>query len=120
MFNEQNDDASAKSHNEILRATNPLELSLEICAFASIVKNFEASLAEGVGFTEQIAAYNTSFQLFQETCKFPKPGSRVKDKIFGVTTERAKQNVFPWLCSLKEAGFQGNHRCGVTLLSGKH
>ena len=25
---------------------------------------------------------------------------------------------FPWMCSLKEAGFSGRHRCGVTLLSG--
>jgi hypothetical protein len=26
---------------------------------------------------------------------------------------------FPWLCSLKETGFTGRHRCGVTLLSGQ-
>lgn len=25
---------------------------------------------------------------------------------------------FPWLCSLREAGFRGRHRCGVALLSG--
>ena len=25
---------------------------------------------------------------------------------------------FPWMCSLKEAGFSGRHKCGVTLLSG--
>ena len=25
---------------------------------------------------------------------------------------------FPWMCSLKEAGFTGRHRCGATLLSG--
>ena len=25
---------------------------------------------------------------------------------------------FPWVCSLKEAGFSGRHKCGVTLLSG--
>ena len=71
-------------------------------------------------FGDLVAAYNTSFQLFPETCKFPNARSRVKDKFFGSTTERAKQNIFPWLCSLKEAGFKGNHRCGVTLLSGKH
>ena len=26
---------------------------------------------------------------------------------------------FPWLCSLKEAGYLGRHRCGVTLISGE-
>ena len=26
---------------------------------------------------------------------------------------------YPWMCSLKEAGFFGRHRCGVTLLSGQ-
>ena len=30
----------------------------------------------------------------------------------------ARLNRFPWLCSLKESGFAGKHRCGVTLLSG--
>ena len=44
VFDPEEEDESGKSHNEItsfLRATNPLELSLEICAFASIVKDFE-------------------------------------------------------------------------------
>ena len=27
---------------------------------------------------------------------------------------------FPWLCSLKGPGFTGQHRCGVTLLSGQN
>ena len=29
------------------------------------------------------------------------------------------RSTFPWMCSLKEAGFRGRHKCGVTLLSGE-
>ena len=29
-----------------------------------------------------------------------------------------KDIPFPWMCSLKEAGFRGKHKCGVTLLAG--
>ena len=25
---------------------------------------------------------------------------------------------YPWMCSLKERGYRGRHKCGVTLLSG--
>ena len=29
-----------------------------------------------------------------------------------------REDRYPWMCSLKETGFRGKHKCGVTLLSG--
>ena len=121
-------DANSTTSPEVLRATNSLQLALEICSFAKFMfeRNIDDDLFEDKD-CDKIIIDNQFFDVdFFDTSKRQRKKSRkrnrkerTKNKIFGATTTESKQNMHPWLCALKEVGFRGRHRCGVTLLSGK-
>ena len=109
----------SNDYQSFVRATNSFQLSLEICAFAR--------------FLNELNLYGNSrtYNLFgNKTCddflppvptsksRQNKRVSKINTKTFGSTTSNTTVNRYPWLCSLKESGFRGRHRCGVTLLAG--
>jgi len=101
----------------ILRATNQIDLALEICLLAkSITKLNPKSQLFPNGNCD------TLIPRICETKKIKKNKTKRKNKrkgrLFGPTTSKASNSSYPWVCSLKEQGFRGRHRCGVTLLSG--
>jgi len=91
-----------------IRAANPSDLALEFCLLA----------CKGLDFCDP----NT--QIFEDDCAFlaeliDDSKKNVNDvKTFGSSTTLSNTTYNPWLCSLKEKGFRGRHRCGVTMLSG--
>jgi len=96
-------------YGSYIRAANPSDLALEFCLLAR----------------NDLANCNPDMQLYNNAdCIFlakliDDSKRNVNDvKSFGSSTTSAETTYNPWLCSLKERGFRGRHRCGVTLLSG--
>ena len=96
------------------------------------ILSLTGSNVRGVPLHKVIMQYgNIQFNLFgNKTCddflppvptsksRQNKRVSKINTKTFGSTTSNTTVNRYPWLCSLKESGFRGRHRCGVTLLAG--
>jgi len=133
FFNDKLPDAEyTNNYTSFMRATNPFELSLEICAFARFLKQlnkydydydyYYSDYKDGIQYdlfgdkTCDDFLQNVTVPTVQSRKK--KKSFKTTTKAFGPTTADATVNRYPWLCSLKEAGFRGRHRCGVTLLSG--
>ena len=105
---------------KFIRATNAFEMALEICAFARFLNELN-KLSDGIkynlfqdktcdGFLPTVSVMNRK----RRKKKRNKSGQK-----FGNSAGNSKAKRYPWMCSLKEAGYRGSHRCGVTLLSGE-
>ena len=90
-------------------ATNPYDLALEYCLLSC----------------QDLIFCDRSQPLFPKGCTFmaglvKRGRSNEVTKAFGSSTFQSNTTLNPWLCSLKERGFRGRHRCGVTMLSGNY
>ena len=104
---------------------NYFDMAVESCIMAILKPSFyEGNTCDNLGVNLRI--FNPNIRSPSLSNSF-KPGGRITGPGSGVIA--ASQGPFlpagdplknrhPWLCSLGTAGFEGIHRCGVTLISG--